>query len=550
MNQEEKIKAYLLNHLTDEEAAAFKAEIQRDPELIAAVTATKLLLIAQELKHRDALIENMKTWHEENNRNPMLETPSFFRKNRWKIAFGLGVILLLLVIGYKDNIHQWLWPNKIINPTVVVPAADIAGSETMDTKKQDLLLLEVSISTEEKLLKFAPSIVQFTVEKEVLPSTMMGSSPIAQRPKSNILRSGFLWEHKQKLYVITNASMVSKVPFERGAVEWKIPNGSSKRLTLIGRNDQYDVAVLEVEKELGWHPTTTVLAEKPAEKGEKAYVFNPLKVGNKQDNGISAGKIHKTSKYFFSAISNTIWKVANGPVFNESGQVIGLITQLDDLPKPTYQPTARQAINSTLLYEIALQLIKSDNQPPPFIGAKFVPNAKSEIIISDILSNSPASTELRLVNSVIKSINSTKINHLSDVAYALLTVDAGNKIQIVFEEEGQNKTINLETSSCEDIDFENIAEFEIKKIKDFSENFGINSPKVTRLKDAEDLTIFSYRVSNKQKDILWRPIYDVSDLGRALQIMGMSGGGVLQVGTNNGKLDSIIINSNTLYLWH
>ena len=101
MNQEEKIKAYLLNQLPPDETAAFRAEILQDPELTGEVKATKLLLIAKELKYREELREKRKKWEGEGRGSaPLRET--------WVQRYGVSLVLGILVLGLVGyGIYLW-----------------------------------------------------------------------------------------------------------------------------------------------------------------------------------------------------------------------------------------------------------------------------------------------------------------------------------------------------------------------------------------------------------------------------------------------------------
>lgn len=552
MNQQEKITAYLLNRMTPEEASSFRLEIENDPELMAEVKATKLLMIAKELRYREGLKEQMKEWQKTDGPVPDPE-PGFFRKNRWMIAIGLLIILLVMVVS---SLRYWIpsVPAPVI-PTVPVATNEnkdsiqIADETTPDDQKQSFPAL--AFSKKEKLSKFAYALGSLKVKKETQPERTMGSNPKTVTSASNQLRRGFLWTYNQKVYVITNASMVKKVTFEKGEVEWQTPAGDILKLTLKGRDELFDVAVLEVEKKSGWKPITATLANSPVKTGAKIYIFDPVQ--HADSISISEGTVKRTSKHFFSAISNSIWKTANGPIFNESGQVIGLITAFDDLPKPTYSPAARQAINSDLLYEIALKLIRSGNQPFAFIGARFETNNMGSITISDILSNSPAATEVSLSGALIQSINGTPTSRLSDVAYAFLNVGAGSSIPIVFVQNGLQQVVNIQPKAIKNVDFQNIAEREIKEIRGFQKNFGVGPPALIRKQGdqaTEHLIVFYYQSNRKEPAPSWFPVYNVSDLGQGFQIMGLSGGGALKIGTDPDKSEIIPINYENPYLWH
>jgi len=558
MNQEEKIKAYLLNQLPPDETAAFRTEILQDPDLMGEVKATKLLLIAKELKYREELREKMKKWEGEvRGSAPLRET--------WVQRYGVSLVLGILVLGLVGyGIYLWTKPPPI-------PATPVAvqqyrhSSDTISSNGHginDTIQIatftqppQMAFSDSQKLLKFANTLVRLKIKLYEKPKAIAGSSTQIEAPReriSSIMPVGFFWEHNKRNFILTSASSVSGASLEKGAVEGLTVAGERLSLTIRGRDELFDVAVLEIDKTPEIPFNTAFIDTAPIEQGTKNYLFAFETNKGLVKPEISKGATNLVVNNYFTAVAQTKWNNLDGPIFNEIGQVTGLISRYasDNLPEPTFGAFVRQAISGDLLYAVASKLVRLGNVQRPYIGAKIALDLYGNLTVIGTLPGSPASRKNIPKGAIVKSIDNIVVSLLSDVAYAILRKDAGDIIELTFTENGKERRTQVYTELMDNPTFKAIAEMEITQLKGYRLEQKIGRPSIVLSSDNQAGTaweIFSCNIGGKSQ--FQKPILTAIDLGNAFQLMGLSGKGTLKaLQTDNKKEITFPIKFNQAFI--
>jgi len=531
MNQEEKIKAYLLNQLPPDETAAFRAEILQDPELTGEVKATKLLLIAKELKYREELREKMKKWEGE---DPVPAPP---RETWVQLLYGVSLVLGILVLGLisyeKYNPEK---PEPIKPPIAAIEPTDSSKNSTpainLHIPLRSLLdSLNLINSTQNRLAKFSNAILSLEIIKNEYYALKDGNKikPIKQENKPE---TGFILAYNSDYYVVTNAYSVKDADNSTGDVIGKNADGQEYKLKLIGLDDFYDIAVLSIENEKTDGIQALELSGIVVEE-ETVFAFNLIKKNKTDTVLLEKGKIQKNYGDFLRIGTNTTDNL-NGPVINPEGAVVGMNSQYARSLFPDGR-FRKYILEQGLMAQVISEIIQKKGDPPrPYSGIAFSKNDAGKVIVYSIIKDSPNYLKQDLIGKEVKSINGIKINTITDVAVALQKIRPGESFLLVHSVSGLTPTeIKLRTENLQDPDIERITRKAIETTDSIQYKGGLSYPVIRFRNEStsnDDFRVFACQIGENTQ---WRSVNNSTEFGKILRHIALVGKGLIKVFKNS-----------------
>ena len=540
MNQEEKIKAYLLNQLPPDETAAFRTEILQDPDLMGEVKATKLLLIAKELKYREELREKRKKWEEEGRVSaPPRET--------WVQRYGVSLVLGILVLGLVGyGIYMPTNPPPEPEPpsAVAIEPTDSSESSTSAhsliiplSQKDSLNLINI---TQKRLAKFSNAILSLEIIKNEYYALKDGNKikPIKQENKPE---TGFILAYNSDYYVVTNAYSVKDADNSTGDVIGKNADGQEYKLKLIGLDDFYDIAVLSIENEKTDGIQALELSGIVVKEEETVFAFNLIKKNKTDTVLLEKGKIQKNYGDFLRIGTNTTDNL-NGPVINPEGAVVGMNSQYARSLFPDGR-FRKYILEQGLMAQVISEIIQKKGDPPrPYSGIAFSTNDAGKVIVYSIIKDSPNYLKQDLIGKEVKSINGIKINTITDVAVALQKIRPGESFLLVHSVSGLTPTeIKLRTENLQDPDIERITRKAIETTDSIQYKGGLSYPVIRFRNEStsnDDFRVFACQIGENTQ---WRSVNNSTEFGKILRHIALVGKGLIKVFKNSNPENESII---------
>lgn len=541
MNQEEKIKAYLLNQLPPDETISFRVEIENDPELMAEVKVMKFILIAKELKYREQLKENMQLWKETS------PVQSDYEKTWIKRNFVLllGSIIFVLLIGffaYKCIIYK-----GNTNPVQIPVDTTSANNLRIYSGAPDTLgkTNYYPIFSTKRLQKFSNAILSINIRNKI--NIVKKGSSQSRPQESDLPGIGYIIAKDGRFYVVTNAYAVRNAGLSMGDVIGVGPDMKQYSLKLIGTDNFYDIAILSMEElSISNVQPFRLFNEEPKTESQIYTFSNDL---DKLHNTLSIMNGNLDQNYGeFLRISIGKWRNTDGPVINTDGAVIGMFSQYADaiFPDEIYR---RYILSETIISKVIDEILQKKGNPTRcYTGIGFSTNNIGKVIIKSLVERSPAEVETDLIGHEVRSINSKKINSLYDVAEALRLVKPGESFNLVSD---GGLTRAIETKELTYLDLERIASKAIETTGTIQFERILDNLIVHYKDEKPSKTDFILLAGQINPQSSWHNIVSASDFGQILRHIGLVGKGLLKVySTIPSNQKNISIKYSKPILWN
>lgn len=356
-----------------------------------------------------------------------------------------------------------------------------------------------------------PSVVTVGVYKTQVLKQILGSrgdasvSEVAYRKALNMAGvqtsgSGFIIQKKGKLYVITNAHVIENAATESGSIKIFTFDRQQYEATLIGGDNFYDIAVLEIQqspsniKSVQFRNTETRI-------GETVFaVGNPLgRHPYSVMNGIISAKNRVISNRpgYLQSSATLSGGNSGGPLFDLKGNVVGINTATGvDQNTRLAQSQINYALNAQTADKIVNDILENNGRVVrAFIGIELIQRSQSikqekislsgeleeetsivtvdkRPVLYSLVENSPATKTLSdYIGFTLEKINNESVESISEALIEFEKMTPNTNITLTLSNEGISKTVTLKTGLLDTKVLENIA---IKAISSRLDKIEIN----------------------------------------------------------------------------
>jgi len=271
----------------------------------------------------------------------------------------------------------------------------------------------------------------------------------SQRPV-HALGSGFIIDPNG--YVVTNNHVID----DASDIQVTLSDGTSLAAHVVGRDTKTDIALLKIAASRPL-PYLAFGDSNKAHVGDWVIaVGNPFGLGGSVSAGIISGsnrEINAGPYDDFLQIDAPInMGNSGGPLFDQSGQVIGIDTAI-------FSPTGGSigigfAIPSEVVKNVVAQLRERGRVARGWLGvqmqeitptlAKAVGVSKDKGVLVDIVTkDSPAARGAIKQGDVILAFNGTKIETARELAWAVAQTPAGRTVPVRVWRDGQERTLDV-----------------------------------------------------------------------------------------------------------
>jgi len=286
--------------------------------------------------------------------------------------------------------------------------------------------------------------------------------------------SGFIIEKNGKKYVITNAHVVENASDDPESIYVFTVDRSKYEVRLVGGDSFYDLAVLEFVDQPGKETSTIRFTKSEPRLGQKVFAIgNPLgEYPYTVTDGIISAKNRvrggMTGKFgFLQTTATIIWGNSGGPLVNESGDVIGVNSQIAFADLPDGSAILQQQINFALEANICTRLINDiinydGRVARAYLGIEVTQSYEyfdlgyEDYIyyeidelpkLTTVFRGSPAFSQLAdKIGYYITAVNDNETRNLEEVLGELEKVKPGEKVKLGLELDYETTTITFKTA--------------------------------------------------------------------------------------------------------
>jgi putative serine protease PepD len=266
--------------------------------------------------------------------------------------------------------------------------------------------------------------------------------------QSTATGTGFVVDGKGNIvtaaHVVNGASSIT-VTFQ---------DGTTRKATLLGKDNATDVAVLKVDPSgLTLHPLALGSSANLDVGDNVAAIGDPFTYDRSISTGIVSGLDRTISAPNGFTVAHAIQTDAalnpgnsGGPVLDSSGKVIGIVDQI-----ATNGST--NATSSGVGFAVPIDLVRSELSDleagkavkHAFLGVSTsdATTSNSGALIQAVTSGGPAADAGIKAGDVVTSIGATKIEGTNDLVAAIATHRAGDKVQVTIKRGSQSKTVTV-----------------------------------------------------------------------------------------------------------
>jgi putative serine protease PepD len=280
--------------------------------------------------------------------------------------------------------------------------------------------------------------------------------------------SGSIYKSTSSLsYVITNNHVIESAATS-GKIEVELNNGDIYPASIVGRNSEYDLAVISIKK--GNLPEIPIGDSSSIAIGDAVVAFgSPLGLSGTVTSGIVSALNRpvttgaSNAESFMDAIqTDAAINPGNsgGPLLNQNGEVIGVNTAIIQgaqglgfaIPIETAQRIAKQIIEKGTVSRayLGIQMVTVDanvkkqvNQDTEF-GIKI--SEDKGVLITRVVDDSPAAKAGAKRGDVITKFNDKEILTADQVTQLVEDRDVGDKINMEVKRNGQTIALSVETA--------------------------------------------------------------------------------------------------------
>jgi S1-C subfamily serine protease len=356
-----------------------------------------------------------------------------------------------------------------------------------------------------------PSVVTVGVYKTQVLKQILGSrgdasvSEVAYRKALNMAGvqtsgSGFILQKKGKLYVITNAHVIENASTETGSIKIFTFDRQQYEATLIGGDNFYDIAVLEI-KQTPINTKSVQFRNTETRIGEPVFaVGNPLgRHPYSVMNGIISAKNRIVSNRpgYLQSSATLSGGNSGGPLFDTKGNVVGINTATGvDQNTRLAQSQINYALNAQTADRIVNDILENNGRViRAFIGVELIQRSQSikqekislsgeleeessivmmdkKPVIYSVVEDSPATKILSdYIGFTLEKINNESIESISEALIEFEKMSPNTNVSLTLSSEGVTKTVSIKTGLLDTKALENIS---IKAIKSRLDKIEIN----------------------------------------------------------------------------
>lgn len=419
-------------------------------------------------------------------------------------------------------------------------------------------------SVSDKIENTLSAVVTVTVEK-ALPAgkVLMGFRGVVAEEayeKSLALTnavssgSGFVVEKNGKQYIVTNAHVVESASDEPGSLFIFSYNRNKYEVKIVGGDSFYDVAVLEFVTPPGKEFTSLAFSNKLPQIASRVFAIgNPLgeypyTVTDGIVSAVNRVRDGVTGKYgFIQSTATIIWGNSGGPLINESGQVVGINSQIAFANAPDGSALLMQQINFSLepilAKRIVNDIIEKGKLSRAYLGIEFkqrsqIVKTKQGLTVGALLDNYPilsgflkgtdASTKLsNYIGWGLVKVDNNEIRNMEEVYGEFEKIKPNSVVKLSLTNGTTIKEVSVKTSELKPANLEELAVSVLQKIPNVMVDS--NSPQVkiftqnTKGMSNQRAGYYVVGGGSLASNDLWR-VTTLSDLGALLRIYGLRGG--------------------------
>ena len=273
------------------------------------------------------------------------------------------------------------------------------------------------------------------------------------------LGSGFLISADG--YIITNNHVIDKAD----TIEVTFSDGRTLPATIVGRDRDTDIAVLKISSRTPL-PFVDLADSDKAEVGDWVIAIgNPLGFGG----SVSAGIISATGRDLNTGRSDNFIQTdaainqgnSGGPLFNLSGQVVGVNTAI--ISQSGGSIGLGFSVPSNTVKRISQQLIRDGRVRRPWLGVNvqdadesliraYRATGKTGTIITRITDDSPAAKARLQVGDLILSIDGRSVAGVRDMTRQLSEKSIGRPVTLSIVRDGRQRDISVTLGELPDED--------------------------------------------------------------------------------------------------
>lgn len=345
-----------------------------------------------------------------------------------RLALTIVVVLLVAILVQPLVEHVLL---ATTSPRTVTPRGELSPWEK---------------STIELFERVAPSVVQVvSLSGEDTAITGVGSG------------SGFVWDGAG--HIVTNNHVVEKAR----KIAVRLASGSVSEAELVGRAENYDLAVLRLKSTSAMPPPVAIGSSRDLKVGQAAFVIgNPFGLDQTLTTGIISALKRRLPTSGGREIAGVIQTDAavnpgnsGGPLLDSAGRLIGVTTAIIS-PSGAYAGIGF-AIPVDVVNRIVPELIRSGRVPVPGIGVLVADESEaarlgvSGVIVAQVIPGSPAeraglqgiNRRTGAIGDIITAVDGEPVHRLADLTDELERVGVGNTVSLTLRRRNAEVTVKV-----------------------------------------------------------------------------------------------------------
>ena len=377
--------------------------------------------------------------------------PSYEKKEESKSegsSFGVLIIVCAIICSLCSAVAAWVTINHRLDGSNTV----VLGSQVLSDGKDSSDNGDVYYTGD----KMTPAeIYSLSMTQVVGINSGADTNYLGQFTFSAVDGSGFIVSEDG--YIITNYHVIENTVLHDGPLHVITSSGTEYEATVIGFDDLQDIAVIKID-ETGLTPVTFANSDNLS-AGETIYaVGNPLgELSCSMTPGIISSKCREITLSssgpinMFQISADVNYGNSGGPVYDESGAVLGLITATSS---ETGIDGVGFAIPINDVLSTVMTIIENGNvggQPTLGIVVQTMDSSFASYYsvpqgayVREVASGSCADEAGIKVGDIIIAFNSNTISSRDDLLAALESVSAGDNITVTVYRSGVKETLSIE----------------------------------------------------------------------------------------------------------
>jgi putative serine protease PepD len=322
------------------------------------------------------------------------------------------------------------------------------GSRTVTTSAPQTLQVAANVSSQltvgDIARKYTPSVV------EVVATTSGASSgspyPFGQSRSSQAEGTG--WVYDTSGHIVTNEHVIDGA----SSVKVVFSDGTSATATIVGRDISTDLAVLQVSTSKSLTPLTLGNSSAVAVGDGVVAIGDPFGLTGTVTSGIVSAVGREINATNGAPIEGAIQTDAainhgnsGGPLFDLSGQVIGITSQIES--DSGGSDGVGFAIPSNTIKQIVSELVSSGTAQHAFLGVSPQTVAGSGVRVGSVQSGTAASKAGLKAGDVITAVNGTATTSSSALRAAIASHKPGDTVTLKILRNGATKTLQVTLGS-------------------------------------------------------------------------------------------------------